>query len=109
MDTVLLAREADKDSFVQDREFQNVVILGPAVIAPLEGIHIHGCTWEGDTKNPDAIFIEVEDNRPLVGVVGLRNVQFTNCVFRNIGIVGPHATIEFFRKGVVGGQNISTP
>ena len=100
MDSFLLAREADGRSLIEGRTFENALLLGPAIIAPLEHIEMHTCTWEA--PNPDALFIEVEEARQLIGVVGLRAVTFTSCTFRNVGVIGPRGTIDFFKAGIMG-------
>ncbi len=102
MEAILLAREADARSIIEGRTFENFLILGPAVVAPVDEIEMHACTWEAPPGNPDALFIEVPENRQLVGVVGVRNVTFTKCTFRNIGVIGSAQAIEFMRTGIMG-------
>lgn len=100
MESILLAREADERSLIEGRTFDNALILGPAIIAPLERFEMRECTWEG--ADIDSLFIEVSEGRTLVGVIGLNDVTFTRCRFQNVGVIGPRRTIEFLRTGISG-------
>jgi|SRR6476469_370909 len=103
MDSVLLAREVNAQSIIEGKSFSNSLILGPAMIAVLERIDIRGCTWETPTGfGLNDLLLEVPEGRKLIGVVGLRNVEFENCVFRNVGVIGPKQAIDFFKTGISG-------
>lgn len=97
MEALLLAEVADKDSRIRDREFHNAHLLGPAVIAPLRNVAIHRCRFDAE---PEALFIEVDDDRTLTGVIGLEDVTFEDCAFKNVAIVGTRASIEKLRAGL---------
>lgn len=75
-------------STVEGYTFLNCRIIGPAVVALLDGVEVTHCTW--DAPGLDAIFWEVLSERgPVVGAVGLLNCTFSNCRFELIGVAGP--------------------
>ena len=78
----------------------NAIIVGPAILAPLERVEIRNSSFEGD---PDALFIEIPEGRGVIGVIGLKNVEFDDCEFRNIGIAGTPESISRFRAGLASG------
>jgi hypothetical protein len=82
---IKIADLADSRSLIEDRKFEGAEILGPAVLAPLEGVHIANSTFGGTF---DSVFREVPEGQALTGVVGLRRVVFDGCRFINIGFVG---------------------
>ncbi len=99
MKTVIkIADLADSRSLVEDKRFEDCEILGPAVIAPLEGVHFLNSSFGG---NFESVFREVPQGLPLIGVVALRRVIFDRCQFTNIGIVGTHEFIAMASKGFV--------
>src|SRR5439155_21010616 len=95
VETIRLIDYADANSMVTNQSFVDALILGPVVVAPISDVAFGG-TWEG---NPDAIFIEIPDGRYVFGIIGLSNVTFDRCVFRNVGIAGTPETIAKLRKG----------
>lgn len=96
-ETVRLWDFINERSIVTRRTFEDSIVEGPAVIAPLEGVTFSNCIFEGDA---DSMFIEVETDRTLIGCVGLVEVTFERCRFRNIGIIGPPAAREMFLKAL---------
>jgi len=93
---VKIADLADSRSLVEDRRFEDCEILGPAVLAPLEGVHFLSGSFDGPFE---AVFREVPEGTPIRGVVGLRRVIFDRCTFTNIGIVGTHEFIALAHRG----------
>lgn len=69
---------------LEDLHFENCEVVGPAVLAVLEGVTFEGCAFEA--PGPDALIWTVEDDRIVMGAVGLRNVTFSNCRIRRIGL-----------------------
>jgi len=88
--------KAGLNSLIENETFENALIVGPAVLAPLERVTIEGCLFDG---TPESIFIEVPEGRRVLGVIGLRNTAFRKCEFRNIAILGTAKSVKGFRKG----------
>jgi hypothetical protein len=99
---VQIAQEANRRSMIENRRWVGALILGPAVLAPLDAVQITNSSFDAP---PDAVFIAIEDNRPVVGVIGLRNVVFDDCQFQQVGIAGTPASIASFRQGMEEGSH----
>jgi hypothetical protein len=95
METVLLAREADERSMIEDREFTNALILGPAVVSFVEDVSFVNNAIRVD---PDAFFLEISAGRNVSGIIGLRRVTIKDCVIQNVSIAGPPHTIAELRE-----------
>lgn len=86
----------DRDGIMDGYTFEGCDIRGPAVLV-FQGTTITHNEFRGD---PEAFLWEIPPDRPLVfGAVLAKNCTFTNCVFENIGVAGPSAFIQEFRKG----------
>jgi hypothetical protein len=96
VDVVRLADRVGVNSLIENQEFVDALLVGPAVIAPLEGVEINECTFDGDAES---LFIEVPEGKRVVGVIGLRNVKFRRCEFRNVAVAGTPLSIDRFRQG----------
>lgn len=96
MDVIRIIDRAGINSAIENQTFENALIVGPAVLAPILNTTIADCTFDGD---PDSIFIEVAENRRVTGIIGLVNTTFRKCEFRNIAIMGTRKAIAEFRKG----------
>ena len=99
MDVVRIVDKVGLNSLIENERFENALIVGPAVLAPLEHATIENCTFDG---TPESIFIEVPEGRRVLGVIGLRNTSFRRCEFRNVAIMGTPKAIREFRKGFSG-------
>jgi hypothetical protein len=85
-------------SMLEGYEFSNCRIIGPAVLVLLDDVSLIGCTW--DTPDLDALFWEVPPERPVVmGAVGVRRCQFSNCTFEQIGVAGPRELRAVLDRG----------
>lgn len=85
-------------SMIEDLEFSNCRIIGPAVLAFLSDVTATHCTWNAPSL--EAVFWEVPPERgPVVGVVGVNRCVFSNCVFENIGVAGPPEMRAVFEEG----------
>jgi hypothetical protein len=96
-EVIRLAEVADRNSLIEDMEFDDCELLGPAIVAPLDHVEIDGASFDAP---PDALLIEVAEDRLVVGVIGLRRVKIHNCRIRNVGIIGTPASIAEFRSGL---------
>ena len=99
---VQIAQEANRRSMIEDQSWTGAIIVGPAILAPLERVEIRNSSFDGD---PDALFIEIPEGRGVIGVIGLKNVEFDDCEFRNIGIAGTPESISRFRAGLAPGRD----
>jgi hypothetical protein len=80
---------------VEDRVFEDCVILGPAVIFPSGENTIIGGVIEGD---PESLFWKIDPSRPArTGAVVIRGCTFRNCRFVQVGFVGTADTLEQLR------------
>jgi hypothetical protein len=93
---VSLCEEANERSMIEHRVFNKALVLGPAIIAPLERVTLTNSSFAG---SPEALFIEVAEDRPIIGAIGLRDVTFSECRFENVGIMGTRESIAQFREG----------
>jgi hypothetical protein len=98
--TVRIADFAVTEDVVTNHRFENCVIIGPAVVAPLESTSFVNSGFEAP---PDAILWELPPGRTLViGAIGLVNCEFDRCKFTRIGLAGPKEFIDYFRSNVRG-------
>jgi len=95
-EVVRIANEADRHSLIENARWEGAIIMGPAVIAPLNDVTITNSNWGAPTE---ALFIEIDEDRPVVGLIGLKNVTFNDCEFRNIAIAGTPDSIADFKQG----------
>lgn len=100
-EVVQIAQEANRRSLIENRRWDGALILGPAVLAPLDNVQISNSAFDA---LPEALFIEVPEGSSVVGVIGIRNVIFNDCEFRSVGIAGTRASIENFRQGFGGSE-----
>lgn len=96
MEVVKIADALGPNFIVENKTFEDALILGPAILAPLGENTFSSCTFEG---SPESIFYEVPPDRVLVGVVGIRNVTFTRCRLSAIGIIGTAESLKAFQGG----------
>jgi hypothetical protein len=80
MDVKRMIDVADANANVERGDFRNVLFLGPAVVTPLGSLTVIHDTC--DAPSPEAMFIQVPQGKPIVGVIGLRNNRFENCRFQ---------------------------
>jgi hypothetical protein len=95
LEIVNIAQEANRRSMIENRRWDGALILGPAVLAPLKDVQISNSSFDA---LPESLFLQVDEDRHLVGVVGVQNVVFNDCEFRNVGIVGTPASIAQFQQ-----------
>jgi hypothetical protein len=93
---VRLVDEADMNSLIENKTYTNALIVGPAVMVLIENVALRDNTFAGDNE---ALFIELPEGRRVIGVIGLRNVTFERCEFRNVSIAGTPDNIAEFKKG----------
>jgi len=86
MEVVRIADLADDStSLISHRQFVDAEIRGPAVLALLNGVSMVNCGFDGSF---DSIIIVVPDGSTKVGIIGLEQVSFLRCRFRNVALIG---------------------
>jgi hypothetical protein len=97
-DTVRITDLVVTDDFIEDVRFENCQIIGPAVLAPLQGCTFYAC--EFDSQGPDELFWIIPPERSsFIGAIGLLRVEFYACRFQRIGLAVPKIMVEEFRSG----------
>lgn len=80
-----------RTSTITGRRYENALIVGPAMLAPLDRVTFRDSTFDGSW---DAVFFPVADGRFVRGVIGLIDVEFRGCRLENIGIIATPEAIE---------------
>jgi len=97
-EVIPLASLVDASSRISRQTFRGKTFVGPAVIALIDNVTIEGCTWEA--PNPESLMIEVPDGKLLVGIIGLSQVTFEFCTFRNVALIGTKEQIDLLRNAL---------
>lgn len=82
---------------VRSHQFENCLILGPAVVALTGESSLEGCQFNGE---PDELLWEIPTSRPkVIGATLLEDCRFARCTFQQVGFAGPPEFIDKFLKG----------
>ncbi|SDW32378.1 hypothetical protein SAMN04487912_102324 [Arthrobacter sp. cf158] len=85
---------------IRDHQFEDCLIIGPAVLALTGESSLIDCTFDGEM---DALLWEIPSTRPYVtGAIQVDGSTFTRCRFQLIGFAGPQAFVDKFRAGTAG-------
>lgn len=103
MEVTRIADVVGIDSTVRDATFENTLLVGPAVLAPIGNVTISDCSFGGDPGAPDALFIEVPEGKRVMGVVALVNVTFRRCRFENVALLATRDNIDRWRQTITPG------
>lgn len=96
--TVRITDFAVTEDVIANHRFENCVIFGPAVLAPLDSVSFVRSGFDG---TPAALFWEVPPERTqVIGAIGLVNCHFERCRFTRVGFAGPQQFLEYFRSNV---------
>jgi hypothetical protein len=84
-------------SVIENRIFENCDILGPAClifkVSRLEGSKFRGAL------DIEVVLLEIpQDRRQVSGVIEMRNCEFIDCVFVNVGVIGNRSALDLLRK-----------
>jgi hypothetical protein len=82
-------------TLIQRVNFEDCDVYGPAVLILTNNVTLESCTFDAP---PEILFIEGQEGRPYVGVIGLENVRFHECRMHNIAFLGPKALLNEFRQ-----------
>lgn len=85
---------------VEDKVFEDCAIYGPACISILadKPTSIEHCSF----GSLESVFIEVDANRPITGVIGFRGCRFLRCQFIGIALVGTAEMIAHMKQNSAG-------
>jgi hypothetical protein len=83
---------------ISHRSFEDVEIRGPAVLALLNGVSMIECGFDGSI---DSLLIIVPDGSRKVGVIGLEQVSFHRCRFRNVALIGTEDLAQMFGRDLL--------
>jgi hypothetical protein len=97
-EVVRLSELAGDEGVIEDRHFEGLHIIGPAVIVVQGDFSLVENEIEGD---PDAFLWTIEPHRErVIGAILVKDSTFEGCVFTNVGIAGPPEIIERIRESV---------
>jgi len=83
---------------LEDLIFENCVIMGPAVLLPLEGVAFNECGF--DAPGAEWIIWRIDPGRPgVTGAIGVNRCEFHSCRFVGIGIATSDA---FYGQAIAG-------
>jgi len=82
---------------ISNRTIEDCEIRGPAMIGLLGGVNLDDNNFDG--ANIDELFVEVLENRIIIGAIGLKDCVFRRCRFIKIGIIGTKEQIKEAKKG----------
>jgi hypothetical protein len=91
---VRLALEADADGLIEGRVYEDAVILGPAVLVPIEDVTLD---FNRFVVQPEGLFLEVPEGQTIQGGIGLRHVTFRRCEFHNVAFAATAKVIAELR------------
>lgn len=98
---VRIAELTVNEALLENLEFSNCRIIGPAVLALLNDNTLISCRFDAPDLN--ALYWVVPPDRPIVmGAVGVRGCTFSNCSFDQIGFAGPIAGRDAMEPGASG-------
>jgi hypothetical protein len=95
-------------SRIEHAKIRGMVLTGAAVLAVIDSVHISNSQFNLDGAPREALFIEVAPETPLLGCIGLEDVQIDACEFRNVAFIGTHEQIEILRAGIRDGSATTT-
>lgn len=84
---------ATTSDVIDGHDFESCHLVGPAVVAPLDNVHLEHNEIAGSL---DALLLELPESTQQIGIIGLRNVTIRRCRLERIGIAGtPQFVMEF--------------
>ncbi len=83
-----------RDAVIEGKTFVDCIIVGPALVTLLDSVHIDGLAMDGSIE---ANLVEIEGDRQVIGVFGLRDCRFQRVRFSGIGFIGPKPMLGLIR------------
>lgn len=92
-----------RDNAIRDTRFVGCTLLGPAIVTPMGHSSLENCTFRGNLDDIDGNFYVFERPRIAVGVIGLIDVEFEDCIFDGgVGWAGPPQLISQLKAALFG-------
>jgi hypothetical protein len=91
---IRISDEVDENGLIEGQTYEDAVIVGPAIVVPLDDVTLDSNTWVID---PNGLFIEFPEGKSIQGAIGLRRVTIRRCELRNIAIAGTSDVIAQIR------------
>lgn len=88
---------APGETNVTGKTLERCKVVGPAILALLDGTVADSCSFDIHGLTPDALFWEIESDRWVLGAIGLKRCTFRNCSFERCGIVGTKSDREYIQ------------
>ena len=95
----------EKAPIIREKTFEDCDLLGPAMIWVSGTGAFISCGFDGD---PDSLFVEIPEQRPLMSVIQMHDCVFRTCRFNRVGIIGLPEDIANWRKGFVQGSDTNS-
>jgi hypothetical protein len=97
---VRLADLTVNTDMLEDLQFFNCTVIGPAVLFILDNNQFNNCNFTA--PDIEALFWLVAPERQMVvGAIGARRVEFYSCSFQRIGLAGPPELRQAIEQGIV--------
>ncbi|MCX2963151.1 hypothetical protein [Gordonia aquimaris] len=94
---VRIAEIAVVSDLIENVTFKNCVLIGPAVLALVEGVTMSGCEIEGTEEG--VFWVVPAEREYVVGAVGLRDCRLYSCHLQRIGLAIPERVLPEMRRG----------
>lgn len=95
-EVVFLPQLAVTGPVIAERSFANCRVLGPALCALLDSVHVTGCSLGGALEE---LLVEVPEGRVVIGAIGLLRCEFVGCLFEGVGWIGTQQSLDLLRVG----------
>lgn len=81
---------------LHDFTFVDCVLTGPALVTPLSNTRVERCVLP-----PPEWFIELPEDHPLGGCIGIEACRLLACRFDSVALIGSAAVLDHFRVSVM--------
>lgn len=95
--TVRLPSLAYGTGVIENYRLIDCQVLGPAVIAMLENVTATRCHF--DSPDWESMFWPHPSRAAMVGAIGIRNSEFVDCTFHDVGVTAPPEVEAQVRAG----------
>ena len=94
------ANQSNRSLILDGKTFDDCIIYGPAVIKIVNNNEIVYSHFGAPGSNPDNLWIIVQEQRWVTGIIGIKNTKFRHCTFVDIAFIGTREEREIFTKGI---------
>lgn len=82
-----------QDNVLLAHHFENCLLVGPAVLAPLRGISFEDIFWNAPS-GATVVWKVPDGHGVLLGGIGLVEVSFKDCEFEGVGLAVPESNYD---------------